>query len=870
MKLADRVVDVHSRGVQSESQFSIQQSSKMFKILSDSLYRDKVMAVIRELSTNAYDAHIAAKNPNPFHVHLPCQNDPNFRVRDFGTGLSKQDMEKLYTTYGASNKHTSNDFVGCLGLGSKSPFAYAKSFTSVSYFNGTQYTYIASIDETGVPVLNLMHTNPTNEPNGLEISFAVHRVDFNDFSQKAMRVFHYFKQKPVIKGGHGIDPYKFSNTNIVLSGDDWKICSINSSQNIFPNQYNKINSSVIAVMGNIAYPVEVSHLLGQNDNVVQTSTNANIQRWNERVKKEDVDSWKTFISSIQQHGFYLEIDFNIGELEMDIGREGLQYTKDVIRVLREKTQDIFNVLKEDISKQIAACKTRIEAIQKFDELNSVYKWNISANWTDPITQKVFVLSSRSDLTYTFGPDKNLYVMNYHTSGRRSRKQIALTNSVYYSTLRKHDGYYSTKMGVKFFYCDIKAMEKAKRVVLEYCRKNNCYGYLLIDAKDYSKSFEGFDSLVQDVGKENFLKVSDYESLVVVNRQPRQKGIKKGAVSDQDVFVLSGDTSDTTKLSVTYGQAHYLHTMTEKRMDKFLNETKIVYIPISRYMSCANFPSLSEISQSYDALKFVFGTTTTIYAIKEKTVSSLTNAGFTMIPINDWLVENIKKSSIKVKDFEDYYGLINHCADSNSGKNADDRFKYNYKSTENQVLVHFASIFGLEYDTYIKNKTLVKMLDMMFLYDFFSKRLSTRFMIKFVDENTYLSHIDKLLNKYKLNKLSAKSILETYLNNNRYIQSVSDLLIKIGDPSKMIDQINKYKHPAKTAYALIDYKIVRETMKQELDKSPAVKYTMVVMENNGSLDSIDTNLKNHLGGRNDWFIKLNVDDSVRKQVASLVN
>jgi HSP90 family molecular chaperone len=65
MKLADRTVEIHSRGMESNNQFTIAQTSKMFKILSDSLYSDKVMAVIRELSTNAYDAHIAAGNKNP-------------------------------------------------------------------------------------------------------------------------------------------------------------------------------------------------------------------------------------------------------------------------------------------------------------------------------------------------------------------------------------------------------------------------------------------------------------------------------------------------------------------------------------------------------------------------------------------------------------------------------------------------------------------------------------------------------------------------------------------------------------------------------------------------------------------------------------
>ena len=86
MKLADRTVEIHSTGIESASRFNIAQTSKMFKILSDSLYSDKVMAVIRELSTNAHDSHIAANNPNPFKVTLPSNTNANFSVRDFGTG----------------------------------------------------------------------------------------------------------------------------------------------------------------------------------------------------------------------------------------------------------------------------------------------------------------------------------------------------------------------------------------------------------------------------------------------------------------------------------------------------------------------------------------------------------------------------------------------------------------------------------------------------------------------------------------------------------------------------------------------------------------------------------------------------------------
>ena len=38
---------------------------------------------------------------------------------------------------------------------------------------------------------------------------------------------------------------------------------------------------------------------------------------------------------------YLEITCDIGELEMDVSREGLQYTKSVIKTLREKHNKIY-------------------------------------------------------------------------------------------------------------------------------------------------------------------------------------------------------------------------------------------------------------------------------------------------------------------------------------------------------------------------------------------------------------------------------------------------------------------------------------------------------------------------------------------------
>jgi len=110
--------------------FSIQASSKMFKILSSGLYSNKEKAIIRELSCNAYDANIDAGNKRiPIKVHLPNTLECFFSVKDNGTGLSPDEMTQIYTQYGNSTKTDRNDQIGALGLGSKSPFSYTSSFT---------------------------------------------------------------------------------------------------------------------------------------------------------------------------------------------------------------------------------------------------------------------------------------------------------------------------------------------------------------------------------------------------------------------------------------------------------------------------------------------------------------------------------------------------------------------------------------------------------------------------------------------------------------------------------------------------------------------------------------------------------------------
>jgi hypothetical protein len=850
MKLADKTVEVHSRGVKSENQFTIQQSAKMFNVLSNSLYSDKIGAVIRELCTNANDAHIAAKNTNPFHVYLPSDTDPNFKVRDFGTGLSQTDMEKLYTTYGASTKNTSNDFVGCLGLGSKSPFAYTKSFTSTSFFNGKQYTYIASIGDDGIPTLNLMHSCDTTEPNGLEISFAVKRYDYSEFSQKAVRVFHYLKQKPTIFGGYGIDFKKdYSNRNILLSGDNWNVCNTNSN-NLFPNAYHNVGSNVIAIMGNIAYPVDTTHLIGD----VEKEEQAHIAQWNQKAK-ENATNYKSFLSNINSKNLYLEIEFGIGELDMDISREGLQYTKAVIKTLRAKTQEIYDSLKKEFSDKISTCKTRVEAIQTFNKLRSINDWGVGASWTCPTTQKTYNLSDRADLSYNLSADKALYVFGYYYAARRSRTKIALTTQIYSGTLGTSSwggGY--TESNVEFFYCDIKSLNQAKKILSAYYKQNNCYCYLIVDTKDHTESLVGVDDLINDVGLENFKKVSDYKYLIAQTRKARAK---TGSVSSDDLFFLCGDDSNTVALDTNYGHAPYLKTLNEDHLESLEDMEEIVYIPITRYISCEGFVGLNTIHNYYLEMKDILGVSGNIYAIKEKSVEKL-KEDYELIDFNTWMIREIKKSAKKLDKYLDYMSIADKIRVSMD--NIDDS-QWGYganHSSVGQILYHMISVFGFDYKKYVKNKKIVDHIDYLIMGDFFTNQTDKiRIGACELKLDEYYAHIDSILKVYGLDQISSRSIYSGIQKMKRLMDMQQRT---ITDEATKIDFAS-----SSTSFAPLDIKTLRQELKSELDKSPAFKYTMRT-SNPGSLTEID----NNRDYRNKWFSAVKKDEAFKVAIGGLIN
>ena len=90
----NETVEIKGRNLNSGT-MGIKITSKLFSMMVDGLYQNKYGAVIRELATNALDAHDKIGKSNiPFNLTLPNGIVNRFAIRDFGPGLDKENKNK--------------------------------------------------------------------------------------------------------------------------------------------------------------------------------------------------------------------------------------------------------------------------------------------------------------------------------------------------------------------------------------------------------------------------------------------------------------------------------------------------------------------------------------------------------------------------------------------------------------------------------------------------------------------------------------------------------------------------------------------------------------------------------------------------------
>ena len=324
MQVSIKRNEVTSSGITASSNFGMEFNPKIARMLSEQIYSDPIRAVVREYLCNAFDAHTMVGNKSPVKCVLPNTLAPYWSVRDFGPGLSQEQImgtpespRGLFNTYGKSGKDDSNSQIGGFGMGSKAGFAYCKQgsvFTITSWHKGVKKVYSAHMDENQMPNISLMAEVASIEPSGIEIKIPVNSKDINSFVDNTREVCKWVPIRPTFSGAE-ID---FPIFTFPIAGKDWR--RVRASK----GGYDSTLPSHV-VMGGIGYPIAMHHFSSDTCSVLRDG---------------------------------IQFDVPIGAVELSLSRESLNYDSDTIAYITGRCYALMEEAKAIVADRAKLATTK--------------------------------------------------------------------------------------------------------------------------------------------------------------------------------------------------------------------------------------------------------------------------------------------------------------------------------------------------------------------------------------------------------------------------------------------------------------------------------------------------------------------------------
>lgn len=325
-------------------------------------YSNTILATIREPYANAVDANKeVGLSPESIQIKCPTGLDQTFSIRDFGPGLSRDQIFNLYSKFGKSTKRDSNTKLGAFGIGKFAPLSYKDSFTVTSYHNGTKSIYSLYISEENDTKIDEVFSEPTSEFNGICISVGVAKNDLTKFNQEIASFFSNFEVLPTFLNiqNHIIKP------EILSSGNGWQIRKS-------PNSYNSwsVGEQGI-VMGGIYYPIN-PELIDFNDSDAYFA-------WTKHLNK------LVFIA-------------DIGSVSLHHSRETLEYNKTTKSYLKSCYKSFCEEFTNSIKNKIAQFDCLRDAMDYYKEIKNTFPRNAFDKLE---SQDVFVFKGYKIITHNF-------------------------------------------------------------------------------------------------------------------------------------------------------------------------------------------------------------------------------------------------------------------------------------------------------------------------------------------------------------------------------------------------------------------------------------------------------------------------------------
>jgi hypothetical protein len=397
MKLSDTKPFYETSDQMQEHFFGIKDQGMIFDILRSKMYSNPILAICREIASNARDAHReVGKADEPIHIHLPFGLEPEYKIKDYGPGISPDRMTNIFIQYTASTKRDDNTQTGGFGLGAKTPFSYSDQFSVTTVHDGIKYSYICSIDDTRVGKLVLLDKRSSDEVNSTEISIPVKPIDFNNFRSYTEQVCTHWDVKPIITGGQITWP-TFTK---VLDGQGWAIMGSSDWQR-----------AAKLVIDGIEYPLELDALRKYADAKLIDAARGNFVMY-----------------------------FGVGELSLSATREQIFLDKPTQDKIGERLKIITDEIRQKVTDKINTFANLWEANLYYrTQLNTAFN---NLNFLGKLYWKTFELKQGYvDLkcpvfTFTRGKwsRKNGHDPNKLTRGRGRTLQFVEKSEIYVNDL----------------------------------------------------------------------------------------------------------------------------------------------------------------------------------------------------------------------------------------------------------------------------------------------------------------------------------------------------------------------------------------------------------------------------------------------------
>jgi hypothetical protein len=292
----------------------------LIDVVANKQYKNPIKSIMIEYTQNSLDSHDeAGKSDVPIEITIPSEEYPYFCVRDFGIGMSNDQVSEIISKIGYSTKNTTQTLRGGFGLGKLVFSSYnTKTMQISNYYDGKRNDWIARLGG-GSGGIQPIGSVKTDEPKGLFIKIPVKVEDIDKFRSLSHELYSYIEPKPIIKN---YSEHKFILHDVVEENDNWKICK-------------NMGKSGVVTMGGLSFPVEWENI--------------------HNTQKE----FKRAVSNYS-NTHNLVIHFNIGDLDIVSSRDALDYGS-------EKTQNKLKEVVENIEDYFEKKVDGFSSLNKFEK-----------------------------------------------------------------------------------------------------------------------------------------------------------------------------------------------------------------------------------------------------------------------------------------------------------------------------------------------------------------------------------------------------------------------------------------------------------------------------------------------------------------------